>query len=122
MIRFSEEDYLNQWGHTLESRLAFDKISGFIAEVCDLIYSELHQANAPLVEGKETSFQQASIISAQLYQAKYMLDNGGNFAMSSGVETYTNQLMSMAELEKRIIAPMALRVLRNAGLLYRGVH
>jgi hypothetical protein len=115
---FSEEDFINFAGYELKSKMAQEQVEPFINHVADIIYTEIDRYGSDCYVEDEISEKRIQAIKkAEMYQAKYMIENDIDLSNVVGIERYTNTVIAYAELEKRLIAPMSLRILSTAGLL-----
>ena len=116
---FEEDDFMNFAGYELKSKMEQAKVEPFINHVADIIYTEINRyGNGCHVEDNISDNRIQAIKKAEMYQAKYMIENDIDLSNVVGIERYTNTVIAYQELEKRLIAPMAYRILLSAGLMY----
>lgn len=67
-----------------------------------------------------TSIQASAIQNAIIEQSYYVISTGVDMATYLGIDNVTGGVTSMEEIKARAIAPMTRKILKNAGLMFRG--
>jgi hypothetical protein len=86
-----------------------------------LIEQEIKARAARYNPELRSAVQIAAVKTAIFEQIIYMIV-AGDFTLLTGYDETTNGLADIRELRKRTFAPMAIKVLENAGLLYGGMR
>ncbi len=94
----------------------------FANRVEQIVYQQIkHACPGYSVETELAPPQVTAIWDAILEQAYYMIDNYDMFIMS-GIDPVNNTVMPIDEIIKRCFSKLALNILTDAGLQYRGMQ
>ncbi len=67
-----------------------------------------------------TDLQTTAITNAIIEQGFYMISTGVDLTTYLGIDSVTGNITPLDEIKKRTISPLAKKILKNAGLMYKG--
>jgi len=67
-----------------------------------------------------TELQTTAITNAIIEQGFYMISTGVDLTTYLGIDSVTGNITPLDEIKKRTISPFAKKILKNAGLMYKG--
>lgn len=67
-----------------------------------------------------TDLQTTAITNAIIEQGFYMISTGVDLTTYLGIDSVTGNITPLDEIKKRTISPFAKKILKNAGLMYKG--
>lgn len=120
------DDFYAWSGKNLETELSMYpqgpvSAMAFVTRAENTVLEEIRASNPGFDPQALTGDQEETIRRAVLEQVLYVL-SAGDLSLMSGYDPVTNAVLPIAELRGRIFAPAARRILRNGGLLYRGLR
>ena len=93
---------------------------GFINRTETILKEEI-KSRAPTVDlDNLTDKQKTAFQNALIEQMLYVI-NIGDFTLISGYDNNSNSLTDLRELRKRTYSPIAIKILKNSGLLFSGI-
>lgn len=112
-------EYLEESAQAQEmSELEFTKRIALI--ITEEIKSRSAKARRLIIDGKLTATQFLAIKEAILEQMFYTI-NAGDYSLIIGFNPDQNSLVNLQELRARQFSPLAIKILKNAGLFYAGL-
>ncbi|MDD5292855.1 MAG: hypothetical protein PHW40_00915 [Candidatus Izemoplasmatales bacterium] len=117
MTNFTKEDFRQRYGYDLEAIIPNDhdpssKVDRAIADVVDLIKEHILKYTRRFDFDDLSETQNEHINKACMEQLAWEIKTGG-FQRDSGYNPISASLLPFPEIEKRVIAPNAKRILNN---------
>lgn len=121
-----ENDMLLRKGVNLANVVGDDDESGgkverFIDRVLLIMETEVKKSNLKFQYQRVNTVQQEAFYEACLEQALYLIGTG-DMNLISGYDPINNTVVSIDEIRKRAISPLAKSILKSEGLLYNGLR
>ncbi len=119
-------DFLEYTGINLEELVADLQplpmtVAAFINRAETLIITKIKSRNPTFREAELSEYEKEQIYKALLEQVTYMA-NVGDYSLITGYDPISNQAVPIEELRKRQLAPLAIAILKAAGLFYCGLR
>lgn len=123
-------DYNNKHKKSLSESLSespqVDEMSEseFIERVALIIVEEIKTRSASarrLIDGEKLSATQVLTIEKAILEQAFYTVYAGDYSLITGFNPDQNSLVNIQELRARQFSPLALKLLKNAGLFYAGL-
>lgn len=123
MTNFTKEDFRQRYGYDLDQIVPDDhdpssKVERAILDVVDLIKEHILKNSLRFDFDDVSEEQNAYINKACMEQMAWEITSGG-FQRDPGYNAISGTFVLLSEVEKRVIAPNAKRILNN-HIIYRG--
>jgi hypothetical protein len=123
MTNFTKEEFRQRYGYDLEAIVPDDhdpssKVERAIADVVDLVKEHILKYTRSFDFDDVEDAQNEYINKACSEQMAWEIKTGG-FQRDSGYNAINGSLLPFPEIEKRVVAPNAKRILNN-HIIYRG--
>lgn len=113
--------FKDKTGIDLEKELgSSNKIEPFRLRITNIILEYIKEQCPTYDEEDLTDYQKQVIDEAIIEQGYYIISTGVDLTTYLGIDNVTGQTTPIADIRKRIIAPLARQKLKNAGLLFKG--